>query len=338
MEADIGEPGAAHQRFDPPLRIEPLGIELIGDDAAFGMDHHLAADQTVAIPGETALAANEMILIDPLPGARLEMVAHPLAIHQVHDESAARGQGALDRFEHRKIVLGPIEIAERIAEHADTVKLAVAEAKAAGVAFVERHLKIALPGALPGKPDQIARPVEPGNVLKAAAREIERMAALAAAQIEDSVVAFDPGAADHQIDFLLRVPVVFDDVAVSFEVQRVEQRAPPFGGQMAFEVQYRPQGAQTGAQASARTAAVLALRTLGERADRARVDKFEPGGGVVGADLLPHLNSPEDIKKRGDALIAPATENSGTGQQQACRIAIFRRGKPDGRARCRLAD
>ena len=65
----------------------------------------------------------------------------------------------------------------------------------------------------------------------------------------------------------------------------------------ACEIRDRPQGAQTGAQTSARTAAVLALRPLGERAGRSGVDKFEPGSGVGVADLLPHLNSPEDTPK-----------------------------------------
>ena len=44
-----------------------------------------ASGQPVAIFGEAALAAHEMVLIDPLPGARLEMRPHPLAIHQIHD-------------------------------------------------------------------------------------------------------------------------------------------------------------------------------------------------------------------------------------------------------------
>src|SRR5215471_20300223 len=101
VEPDIGEPGALDQRLEPLLRIEPLGIELVGDDPALGMDDDLPADQPVAIPGEVALAADEMVLIDPLPGARLEMSAHPVAIHQIHDERAAGSEGATHRFERR---------------------------------------------------------------------------------------------------------------------------------------------------------------------------------------------------------------------------------------------
>ena len=53
------------------------------------------------------------------------------------------------------------------------MKLGVAKAKAARVAFVKRNLKIAFPGALAGEPDQVARAVEPGDAGKAAACELE---------------------------------------------------------------------------------------------------------------------------------------------------------------------
>src|SRR5688572_32785045 len=116
------------------------------------------------------------------------------------------------------------------------MELAVAEAEAPGVAFMKRHLQIALPGALAGEADQVARAVEPGDVPEAATGEFQRMASLAAAQIEDTLVALDAGAADQQVDLLPGVAVVLDDVAVGFEVERVEQGAPPFGRQVAFEV------------------------------------------------------------------------------------------------------
>jgi hypothetical protein len=41
VEAKVAEPGALHQRFHPLLRIEPLGIELVGNDATLGVHHHL---------------------------------------------------------------------------------------------------------------------------------------------------------------------------------------------------------------------------------------------------------------------------------------------------------
>ncbi len=122
------------------------------------------------------------------------------------------------------------------------MKLGVAQTKAPRVTLVKRDLQAALPGALAREPDQIARAVEPGNAGKAAPGEFERMTALAAAQVEDAVVALDPGAADQQVDLLRGVAVVLDHIAIGFEIERVEQRAPPIGWQVAFEVGDRAQG------------------------------------------------------------------------------------------------
>ena len=78
------------------------------------------------------------------------MVAHPLAVHQVHDQCSARGEGSLDGVEHRQIVFKALEVAERIAEDADAVELAVAKPEAPRIALVERDLKTALLGAFAG--------------------------------------------------------------------------------------------------------------------------------------------------------------------------------------------
>src|SRR5439155_22599306 len=107
------------------------------------------------------------------------------------------------------------------------------EPEAAGIALVERDLQITLPGAFAGEADQVARAVEPGDMLKAALRQFERVPSLTAAQIEDTVGAFETGTADQQIGLLVGVAVVLDDVAIGFEVERVEQRAPPFRWQVA---------------------------------------------------------------------------------------------------------
>src|SRR5271170_1365543 len=173
MEGDIAKAGADQQGFEALFRIEPLGIELICDNAAFGMNDDLATDQPVAVAGEIALATDEVVLVDPFPRARLEISAHPIAVHQVHYQRPTGAECPLDRLEDGKVVLWTLEIAERIAQNADAMKLGVAKAKTAGVAFVKRNLKIGLPGALAGEPDQIARAVEPGDASKAAARKIE---------------------------------------------------------------------------------------------------------------------------------------------------------------------
>src|SRR5271169_2849134 len=67
------------------------------------------------------------------------------------------------------------------------------------------------------------------------------MAALTAAQIEDSIVALDAGTADQQVDFLRGVAIVLDHIAVGFEIERAEQGPPPIRWEMAFEIGHRAQ-------------------------------------------------------------------------------------------------
>ena len=228
--------GAGQERLEPFLGIQPLGVELVGNHAAPGIDHDFAADQPVMVFGKAALAADEPVPVDPFPRARLEVTAHPVAVHQIHDQLAAAGQRPLDPFENGEIVFLPLEIAKGIAEDAYAIEFAVAEAKIARVAFVKRWLLLGLLGALAREADQIARAIEPSNALKTAPRQLERMAPLPAAQIENAMVRFQPGAGDQQIDFFDGVALVFEYVAVGFEIEGVEQRAPPIGRQMVFKV------------------------------------------------------------------------------------------------------
>src|SRR5439155_3160857 len=165
-----------------------------------------------------------------------------------------------------------------------------AEPEAAGIAFVERDLQISLPGALAGEADQVARAVEPGDMLKAALRQFERVPSLTAAQVEDAVVAFETGTADQQIGLLLGIAVVLDDVAIGFEVERVEQRAPPFGWQVAFEIGHRSQCAQ------ARSVLVPGRRAIGPRARGAH--EVELGRDAVAVRFLPHRQLPPPTQKK----------------------------------------
>src|SRR5579864_7576527 len=70
------------------------------------------------------------------------------------------------------------------------------------------------------------------------------MAALSATEIENPVVGLKPCALYEKIDLLLGVAVILDNVAVGFEIKRVEQRSPPFGGQMALEIGHRSKGSR----------------------------------------------------------------------------------------------
>src|SRR6185437_12360992 len=214
------------ERLDALAGIKPLGIELVGDDAALGMDDDLAADQPLAVAGQPALAADEMVLIDPLPGPRLEMAAHPVAVGQIHHQRAARRERPLHRAQHGNVILLAVEIAEGVAEDRDAVKAAVGRAELARVALVEGDAEAALAGTLARQPHQIARAIDAGDVLEAAPRQLQHVPPLTAAQIEDAVIGLEAGASHQQIDLLLGVAVVLDDVAIGLEIERVEERAP----------------------------------------------------------------------------------------------------------------
>jgi hypothetical protein len=109
---------------------------------------------------------------------------------------------------------------------------------------VEGNIHAALLGAFAGEPDQVARAINARDVMVAAPREFEGMAALSAAEVKDFVVGLEPRGLDEEVDFLDGVLVVLDDVAVGFQVERSEKRTPPIGGKVAFKVRDRSKGAR----------------------------------------------------------------------------------------------
>src|SRR6185312_12389651 len=139
------------------------------------------------------------------------------------------------RAQHGNVILLAVEITEGVAEDRDAVKAAVGRAELARVALVEGDAEAALAGALARQAHEVARAVDAGHILEAASRQLQHVPPLAAAQIEDAIVGLEAGAFHQQIDLLLSVAVVLDDIAVGLEVERVEERAPPFGGQVALE-------------------------------------------------------------------------------------------------------
>ena len=147
------------------------------------------------------------------------MAAHPLAVGEVHHQGSARGQRALHRLQHGNVVLLAVEIAEGVAEDADAVEAALTDAELARVALVEGEREATLLGALARQAHEIARAVDAGDVLEAAPRELERVPALAAAQVEDAVVRLEARGADERLDLLLGIAVVLDHVAVGLEIE-----------------------------------------------------------------------------------------------------------------------
>ena len=66
------------------------------------------------------------------------------------------------------------------------------------------------------------------------------MAALTA-EVEDLAVRLHRRRRQDEVDLAPRVLDVLDDVAVGLDVERVEQLAPPLGGQVLLEVRDRSQ-------------------------------------------------------------------------------------------------
>ena len=77
------------------------------------------------------------------------------------------------------------------------MKFAIAEAEFANIALVKGNVQVALLGSLASKADQIARAIQPGNVLKTTMRQFKRMSPLPAAQIENAVIVLQPRATDQ---------------------------------------------------------------------------------------------------------------------------------------------
>jgi hypothetical protein len=102
--------------LEPPLDtrrvIETLRVELIGDDAALGVYDHLPGDQPLCIPREGALPAHEVVLVDPLPRARLEVVALPVAVGQIEQQRSVCPEGAGGGAQHRQVIAVLLEVSE----------------------------------------------------------------------------------------------------------------------------------------------------------------------------------------------------------------------------------
>ena len=67
MQSYVAEAGGIEELLHALVVIEPLCIELVRYDPLFHVGHHLARYQALIIQRYGALAANEMIFVDPFP-------------------------------------------------------------------------------------------------------------------------------------------------------------------------------------------------------------------------------------------------------------------------------
>ena len=234
--ADIAEPGLLQELADALARIEPLGVELVGDDADLVVHDHLARDEAFPVARQRALPADEMVLVDPLPRAALEVIGHVGAVGDVEHELAGRAQDLADGRQDLLVILLVGEVAERVAHDGDAVEAHVGQTRVARVAFLEHDLQPLVLRPLLGEAHEIAGAVDAGHVLEAAACQLQAVAPLAAAQVEDVAIGLDRGAGDDEVDLAPRVLRVLDDVAVGLDVEGVEKLAPPLGGEVRLEI------------------------------------------------------------------------------------------------------
>ncbi len=189
--AHVAEAGLLQQLADALARIEPLGIELVGDHAHLVMHDDLARDQALPVLADGALAAHEVVLVDPFPRALVEVLVHVPAVGDVEHELAAGPQDLADGRQDLLVVLLVGEVAERVAHDGDAIDAALRQARVARIAFLEQHLQAFVLRPLLGEPHEIAGAIEAHHMLEAAARQLQAMPALAAAQIEDVAMGLD---------------------------------------------------------------------------------------------------------------------------------------------------
>src|SRR5258705_14008194 len=98
--ADVAETGLLQQFGYAAARIEPLGVELIGDHAHLVVHDNFARDQTFPILADRALTADEVVVVDPLPRAPIEVVVHVAAVGNVQYDLATGSEDLTDRGQH----------------------------------------------------------------------------------------------------------------------------------------------------------------------------------------------------------------------------------------------
>ena len=106
------EPGALKQHADLVSGIQTFGIELVGDDTLIGVGHNLARHQATAVLGQGPFAADELVLVDPLPRAALVMLFQPCPVGNVEVQHAAGFEHPNHRFQDFQVITVALEKAK----------------------------------------------------------------------------------------------------------------------------------------------------------------------------------------------------------------------------------
>src|SRR5262249_17322156 len=247
--ADVAKTGLLQQLADAVAGVKAFGIELVGDHTHFVVHDNFAGDQAFPVLADRALAADEMVVVDPLPRALIEVFVHVPAIGDVEHQLAAGTQDLADRGQHLLVVLLVGEVAERVAHDGNAIHDVLREPWVARVTFLEDALQALALRPLFGEPHQVARAVKPHDVAKAASGKLQAVSALAAAQVENLAVWLDLGGRYDEVDLTARVLAILDHVTVGLHIEGVEELPPPLLREVCLEVRYGTQ-ARTRCQSS----------------------------------------------------------------------------------------
>ena len=239
MKLDAVEAGLTKQRTDAIPGVEPLGVKLVVDDPGCVVDDQFAGNDAIAIRGQFALPADQVLIVDPFPASPIQVCAEPASVHDIKRHRPAGDERAPYRFEQDAVVRNIVEIAERIAHEVDAIELPAFGQAFPRIALAKRDRQRRRSRPLPGELNEKARMIETGDVVEPTPGKLKRVAALAAAQVQDSVAMRKGRRRDQDVDLLGSEPVILDDVAVGAQVERAKQRTPPIGRDMAGEVAER---------------------------------------------------------------------------------------------------
>ena len=102
--------------------VKALGIEAISNDAVLDIEHDLPRDQTLAVGGKQSLATDQQPVVDPFPGARLEMSAQPVSVDQVEHKPSLLAQRQPRLLKEQRVLFRALEIAKGVAENDHTIE------------------------------------------------------------------------------------------------------------------------------------------------------------------------------------------------------------------------
>ena len=188
MDADQAISGFLEEGGNFSFVVNPFGVKLVDDYPSLRVGDHLPGYDPGAVFRKGTLPADKVVLVDPLPGTRLEIVPHPGPVHDIHHEDPVGGEGPGNIVQYLKVVGFLLKIPERVPENGDAVKQFVPDAEFSRVSLPELNQQPLLFGPLLGEADEMTGPVDPDDVLEAPSGEFQAVSSLSAAEVENEIV------------------------------------------------------------------------------------------------------------------------------------------------------